>query len=101
MEEIAGVINGVSAESADQIAKAAVDSFKWIELGGVIVYMGILLLIGAMASRKMKDMRDYFAAGKQLSFWSVAFSARATGECQHELGVSVREDHDFRAHRCA
>ncbi|NCG18159.1 MAG: sodium/proline symporter, partial [Rhodobacterales bacterium] len=28
----------------------------------------------------MKDVKDYFAAGKQLNFWAVAFSARATGE---------------------
>jgi hypothetical protein len=28
----------------------------------------------------MKDVRDYFAGGKRMGFWAVAFSARATGE---------------------
>lgn len=47
---------------------------------GIALYAAILVAIGVVASRRMKDLRDYFAAGKKLSFWSVAFSARATGE---------------------
>lgn len=47
---------------------------------GIAVYFAVLLGIGAAASRRMKDARDYFAAGKKLGFWVVAFSARATGE---------------------
>ena len=50
------------------------------KLVGVLLYFGVLLAIGAMASRRMKDVRDFYAGGKQLGFWSVAFSARATGE---------------------
>ena len=51
-----------------------------MKLMGVLAYMGVLVGIGVVASRRMKDVKDYFAAGKRLSFWSVAFSARATGE---------------------
>jgi len=51
-----------------------------IKLIGIFGYLAALLLIGAVASRRMRDVRDYFAAGKQLGFWAVAFSARATGE---------------------
>lgn len=47
---------------------------------GVVLYLLVLLGIGVVASRRMKDMRDYFAGGKNMGFWSVAFSARATGE---------------------
>ncbi len=47
---------------------------------GIALYLGALILIGVIASRRMKDMRDYFAAGKKLGFLAVAFSARATGE---------------------
>jgi len=47
---------------------------------GVVLYLGVLLGIGIVASRRMKNLRDYFAAGKSLGFWSVAFSSRATGE---------------------
>ena len=54
-----------------------VEFAKWI---GVAGYLFVLLLIGVMASRRMKDVRDFFAAGKQLSYWATAFSARATGE---------------------
>lgn len=46
----------------------------------VVLYLAVLVGIGAVASRKIKDLRDFFAAGKSLGFWSVAFSARATGE---------------------
>ncbi|MCA9319387.1 MAG: sodium/proline symporter [Planctomycetes bacterium] len=47
---------------------------------GVVVYLAVLLGIGAVASRRTKNLRDFVAAGKQLRFLSVAFSARATGE---------------------
>lgn len=50
------------------------------KLVAVVVYLLVLLVIGAVASRRMKDVKDYFAAGKGLGFWAVAFSARATGE---------------------
>jgi sodium/proline symporter len=50
------------------------------KLIGVFTYLAVLVVIGVLASRRVKDVRDYFAAGKKLSFWSVAFSARATGE---------------------
>ena len=43
-------------------------------------YVLILWIIGAVASRRMRDVREYFAANKKLSFISVAFSSRATGE---------------------
>ncbi len=46
----------------------------------VLLYAAVLLALGQLASRRMKDLRDYFAGGKQLGFLSVAFSARATGE---------------------
>ncbi len=44
------------------------------------IYVAILLAIGVAASRKMHTIRDYFASGKTLGFFNVAFSARATGE---------------------
>jgi len=46
----------------------------------VVMYAGVLLLLGAIASRRMRSIRDYFAADKTLGFIFVAFSARATGE---------------------
>lgn len=50
------------------------------KLIGVGAYLAALLVIGWAASKRMKDVRDYFAGGKNMGFWSVAFSARATGE---------------------
>lgn len=44
------------------------------------VYVGVLFLIGFIASRRIKNMSDYYVGGKKMSFWAVAFSARATGE---------------------
>lgn len=46
----------------------------------VALYAGVLLVIGYLASRRMNSIRDYFASGKNLGFFHVAFSARATGE---------------------
>ena len=51
-----------------------------MKLIGIAIYLCALILIGVLASRRMKGMRDYFAAGKDLGFLAVAFSARATGE---------------------
>jgi len=50
------------------------------KFAGVALYLIVLLGIGALASRRMKDVKDYFAGGKSLGFWAVAFSSRATGE---------------------
>jgi len=44
------------------------------------IYVGILFFIGIMASRRIKGMSDYYVGGKNMGFWAVAFSARATGE---------------------
>ncbi len=46
----------------------------------MFLYCSILLIIGYLASRRMHDIRDYYAGGKKLGFINVAFSARATGE---------------------
>lgn len=50
------------------------------KLVGVLLYLGVLMGIGAVASRQLGDVKDYYAGGKNMGFWSVAFSARATGE---------------------
>lgn len=44
------------------------------------IYVGILFLIGILASRRVKSMSDFYLGGKKMGFWAVAFSARATGE---------------------
>lgn len=50
---------------------------KYIILG---FYFAILFFIGYLASKRIKSTKDYYVGGKQLNFWVVAFSARATGE---------------------
>ena len=57
-----------------------IDSALTIKLLAVALYAGILLLIGYLASKRVKTTRDYFVSGKNLGFFNVAFSARATGE---------------------
>jgi len=51
-----------------------------MKLAAVAIYALILVVIGYLASKKMHNIRDYFASGKNLGFFNVAFSARATGE---------------------
>lgn len=51
-----------------------------MKLAAIAIYALILIGIGYFASKKMHTIRDYFASGKNLGFFNVAFSARATGE---------------------
>jgi sodium/proline symporter len=51
-----------------------------LKLIGVVVYLLVLIGIGVAASRRMRSLRDFYVGGKQMGFWAVAFSARATGE---------------------
>ena len=56
-----------------------------MKLLAVGIYMASLVVIGYVASKRTTDIRDYFASGKNLSFFNVAFSARATGESAWRL----------------
>ncbi|MEM6764426.1 MAG: sodium/proline symporter [Bacteroidota bacterium] len=46
----------------------------------LVLYFGVLFLIGILASKRIKTMADYYVGGKKLGYWVVAFSSRATGE---------------------
>jgi len=46
----------------------------------LIFYFLVLFVIGLVASRRIRDIKDYYVGGKKLGYWVVAFSARATGE---------------------
>ncbi len=50
---------------------------KLIILG---LYFLVLVLIGMVASKRVKGLSDYYVGGKNVGFWAVSFSARATGE---------------------
>lgn len=46
----------------------------------VALYFIVLLGIGWFSSKRIKDISDFFVAGKKLGYWLVSFSSRATGE---------------------
>lgn len=46
----------------------------------IVIYFGILMFLGYLASKRVKSMNDFVIGGKTLSFWVAAFSAQATGE---------------------
>lgn len=46
----------------------------------IVMYFGILVFLGYLASRRVRSMSDFVIGGKSLSFWVAAFSAQATGE---------------------
>ncbi len=46
----------------------------------IVIYFGILIFLGYLASKRVKSMSDFVIGGKSLSFWVAAFSAQATGE---------------------
>ena len=63
-----------------KIKSSMQDENFMIKIAVLAVYVGILFLIGILASRRIKSMSDYYVGGKKMGFWAVAFSARATGE---------------------
>ncbi|MFT4540625.1 MAG: sodium/proline symporter [Planctomycetota bacterium] len=50
------------------------------KLLALAIYVAVLAAIGYYASRRTRNISDYFAGGKNMGFWAVAFSSRATGE---------------------
>jgi sodium/proline symporter len=50
---------------------------KYLVIAG---YFAVLLAIGAVASRRVRGISDFYVGGKRLGYWVVAFSARASGE---------------------
>ena len=46
----------------------------------LVAYFGLLCLLGFIAARRVKGMKDFVTGNKSLSFWVAAFSAQATGE---------------------
>ncbi len=46
----------------------------------IVIYFGILMFLGYLASKRVNSMSDFVIGGKTLSFWVAAFSAQATGE---------------------
>ena len=46
----------------------------------IIIYFSILMFLGYLASKRIRNMKDFVIGGKSLSFWVAAFSAQATGE---------------------
>lgn len=46
----------------------------------LVLYFSALFAIGYFASRKVRNIKDYYVGGKKLGYWVVAFSTRATGE---------------------
>jgi sodium/proline symporter len=44
------------------------------------LYVLVLLIIGVLASKRIKSIDDFYVGGKKIGYWAVAFSARATGE---------------------
>lgn len=55
-------------------------SYMITKIVALVIYVSILFLIGIFASRRIKSMSDFYVGGKNIGYWAVAFSARATGE---------------------
>lgn len=51
-----------------------------IELGVLVAYLVILVVLAAWSRKDTHTLSGYYLAGKKLPFWVVAFSANATGE---------------------
>jgi sodium/proline symporter len=46
----------------------------------IVIYFSILMVLGYIASKRVRNMNDFVIGGKTLSYWVAAFSAQATGE---------------------
>ena len=58
------------------------------KLSGIGIYLVILIVIGVVAARRMKNLSDYYAAGKSLGFFSGIFSPCHGRICMALVGVS-------------
>jgi SSS family transporter len=52
--------------------------FSTLDFAIVIVYLAGVTVAGVMIAGRQKDARDYFLAGKRMSWWSVGFSIVAS-----------------------
>ncbi len=50
----------------------------WVDWGVVVLYVGLVLGIGAVLSRRQRSRKDYYVAGKRMAPWQVALSLVAT-----------------------
>lgn len=46
----------------------------------LFLYLGVLIALSIVASRRVKDIKGYITGNKTLGYWVAAFSAQATGE---------------------
>jgi len=46
----------------------------------LFIYFAVLMALSYIASKRVKNLRDFFTGGKSLGFWVAAFSTQATGE---------------------
>jgi len=46
----------------------------------ISLYFAVLFLLGMIASKRIRGLKDFYVGGKKLGYWVVAFSAMATGE---------------------
>ena len=46
----------------------------------LVIYFGLMLFIGYLASRRVRDSKDYFLGGKGFGPWFTAFKFAATWE---------------------
>ncbi len=46
----------------------------------ISLYFGVLVTLGWLAARRIRNMSDFVVGGKRLGYWVAAFSAQATGE---------------------
>lgn len=46
----------------------------------ISLYFAALFILGMIASRRIRGLKDFYVGGKKLGYWVVAFSALATGE---------------------
>ncbi len=51
-----------------------------LKIAALSIYVLILLVIGWFASRKIKNISDYYVGSKNVGYLAAAFSASATGE---------------------
>ncbi|HAL42134.1 MAG TPA: hypothetical protein DCP57_06790 [Gammaproteobacteria bacterium] len=49
-----------------------------LDLAVVVVYLGIIATIGLRQARRVKDARDYFLAGRSLTWWVIGLSIIGT-----------------------
>ena len=67
-------------------------SFSLIDYAVLAIYLGAMVLLGALFSRRQRSLKEYFHAGGAMPWWAVGISMMADPSAHDQLSGGRRLD---------